>query len=368
MNPTVMFLCDYKSLYGGNFIPSLVALDNALSLKGFNCVYIFPLEAADRFWLDQLKEMGKTIDFYSSVSGRLQRVKEIQRLIDKYSITILHGHFYSMSIIELLSILNPSVKVLIHIHSDFDAGNYGWKQSLRDFCIYRLLAVNCRFLSVSKAFVEKNPKRIKWVPNALAKERISCKHIGGENVRELLGVDAEEILIEIFGWSPVVKGVDIAVNAVGTANDRYNKKIKLLIICGREMTSGKMKQWIAEHTQYSGEESFLCYREPMEDVYSFHEAADILLSASRSEGFSYSILEMLSLGKQCVISDIPGVAWAKEYDTVMTFRTKSVETCVKRICTAIDRMPYNSKEVADKIACVYSIDKWVDTIIEQYEI
>lgn len=366
MKITVLFLCDYKSIYGGNFIPSLMAIEEELCRHGGTAVYVFPQDAKSRYWYQTMVAMGKKVDTCDFSGGRLHRLGVIKNVIRKYKANIIHMHFYSVFLAELLGLLTPSLSVFIHIHSDFDAGNYGWKQRVRDFLLYRVFSAKVKFLSVSKAFEKQNPKRITWIPNALAKERISCRHIGGDCVRKQLNVGQSDIVAEIFGWSPHVKGVDIAVNAVKMVNEMHHHAVKLAIICGREMTPDKMKDWIASHTECTGNEPYLAYLEPIEDVYSYHEAADMLISASRSEGFSYSILEMLSVGKRCVVSDIPGTAWACKYDTVKSFEGGNSASCAESIVNAIDTLPAVSSEVAEAVGEEYCIDKWTRCILQAY--
>lgn len=366
MNKKVMFLCDYISLYGGNFVPSLMALEDALKEKEISCIYVFPEEASERFWFKKLEEMGKCIETYMFHGTKIQKIREIKGLVDKYKVSILHSHFTSVTAVEFLAVSNPNLRVFIHIHSDFDLGTYGLKQRFRDIRMYRLLSGNVRFLSVSKDFVIHNPKKIRWVPNALATNRVTCEHAGGDYIRELLNVKKDETLILMFGWSPIVKGVDIAINAIKQINEECLGRVKIAVVCGREITPMKMKQWIISNTNCNGNESYLCYLEPTEDVFSYYEAADILLSASRSEGFSYAILEMLSLGKRCVISDIPGVSWAKEFETVVPFMTENAESCANGLLKAIRSVSPKSDKTIAKIRQEYSIVKWANTIIEEY--
>ena len=147
---------------------------------------------------------------------------------------------------------------------------------------------------------------------------------------------------------------------------KAGQKIKLAIICGREMTPDKMKKWVEENTSCTGEESFLLYWEPIEDVFAYHEAADVLLSASRSEGFSYAILEMLSIGKKCVISDIPGVAWAKEFPAVYPFKNKEADACADMIMRSQEAAKWDPEVVREQVRNQYSIQSWVRAILKGY--
>ena len=364
----VMFLCDYQAPYGGNFIPSLMALDIALEQRSVQTVYAFPKQAGQRQWFRELEKRGKTLEVFTKEQSKVGLIKSIQKLIDKHDITVLYTHFISMPTVTALSFLRPRITTVAHIHSDFSAGRTTWKLKAYRCLFYRILAKNIHFISVSEAFEEYNPKRIKWIPNALAVERISCEHIDAKLVREGSGVAEDELLVEIFAWSPFVKGLDIAVNAVKMINETENFTVKLAIVCGRQMVPEKMREWVAAHTCCTGEEAYLIFLTPTEDVYSYHQAADILLSASRSEGFSYAILEMLSLGKRCVISNIPGVTWAKEFESVTAFESENYEACAEAICKAIREIPKQNVKVSDEVLDKYSIAKWTEAVIAQYDL
>ena len=58
---SVLFLCDYKSLYAGNFIASLIHLGDALEASGSLAVYVFPEAAKERDWLKRLSE-NRTVE------------------------------------------------------------------------------------------------------------------------------------------------------------------------------------------------------------------------------------------------------------------------------------------------------------------
>lgn len=365
--PVILFLCGYQAVYGGNFIPSLMALEEGFQQQGGQCVYVFPAEAMQRVWFAQLQQMGKTVDVFPFNASRLTQIKHLTDLVQKYHITIIHSHFAPIIPLEIFAFLNKNVQVLIHLHSDFSSGKQSLKIKLKNLLIYKILSARVRFISVSKAFVNYNPAKIYWIPNALAIKRMPCEHILGEQIRKKYGVDKRDILCEIFGWSPKVKGVDIAVEAIKQLHTQ-NPSYKLAIICGREMTVEKMPIWVASHTSCSGREDFLLYLPPTEDVFGYHEAADMLLSASRSEGFPYSILEMLSLGKPCVMSDIPGVSWAKKYPLSYVFASENISACKQAVIQAITgKNKMFLSQTADQIRTDYNIHTWVNRVLNTYE-
>lgn len=313
-----------------------------------------------------MKSQGKEIEFIDKTRSRIKTTKEIVKIVKNRCAEALYVHFGFLLNAEMISLFHPSIKVFIHIHSDFSAGNKGFKEKIHDFILYKILSVKSKFLCVSKDFLKLCPKRAVHIPNGLADERVACYHTYGKVFREINGVYDDDVLLEIFGWSPYVKGVDIAVNAVKRIYDS-GIKIKLLIVCGRSVTEEEMKHFISNNSACTGDEDWLLLVSPTEDVYCYHEAADIHLSASRSEGFPYSVLEMLSLGKRCIISNIPGTSWAKSYDNVTTFQSGNSDSCAHAILDSLNLPSLNSK-VADQVKNDYSIDNWVNRVINELEL
>lgn len=363
MQPSVLFLCLYPAVYGGNFIPSLMALEQKLSQKGMHCVYCFPREAEGRDWFHTLQQMGKeviTIDF-SQPFGKLNRA--IREICKTYHVKILYTHFMDDLVTGLFSWLNPKISVFIHIHSDFTGGKApSALRRIKRFLGYRVLLGRVKFISVSQDLVSLSPRKITWVPNALVTHRLPCPHTSREEMRAALGIAPEETLIELYGWEPEIKGVDVAVHAVRKLVEEQGIPVRLAIVCGDSMVPEKMRLWIAERTTCSGNEDYLVYWTPREDVFAFHEAADLLVSASRSEGFSYSLLEMLSLGKGCVISDIPGTRWAAAFENVSSFVSQDPEDCAAKLKTAILLHRQPNPQVAQAVRDQFSIEAWTDTV------
>lgn len=370
MNKRIMFLCGYQSLYSGNFIASLVELEYELNRKGCDCVYIFPKDAANRAWYKKLVDRGKTLATIDFTNSRFEMAKRIATIVNEYDIDLLHTHMCDVINVELFSLFykKKKVKVVIHIHSNFSCGKENLKTTIKDFIKYKLLSCKCKFISVSSHFVKNNKKRITFIPNALAINRLFANDGTGEEIRDAYSINNEQILCTVYGWDPVVKGVDIAAKAVCECNKINKDKYVLAIVCGREVTKEKMKEFISKNTSLTGDENYLVYFEPQEDVFSYHRATDLLLSTSRSEGFPYTILEMLSLGKKCIVSDIPGVLWSHKYEkNVFFFENENYKDCAQKILEASDSVKIIDEEVAKQVNEDYKISTWVDRIIEEYK-
>ncbi len=362
MNNSVIVLSSYQSKYAGNFIPSLLQVQDELQANDIQCIMVLPLKAADREWFKILEKKVKIITVDFNVKKKTF-IKEIINLSQMYSANTIYAHFGKFIEVELACLLKKRLHGIIHIHSDFSMGKVNLKEKIYRYFVYKLLPIKVRFISVSPAFVNYNPKKIKYISNALATKRIECIHEGGESVRKKLGLVDKDILCEIYGWSPEVKGVDIAVQIVGQLIERYSiKNLKLAIVVGEKVGREAMIDFISQHTDYSGKENYLFYLDPTEDVLSYHEAADILLLTSRSEGFPYVPLEIMSMGKKCVASDMPGTTWMREYKTAFLFDNSDFNNGVKALYEAIRMGREVDAEIGKRVRDQFSIDKWAKQV------
>ena len=362
---SVLFLCDYKSLYAGNFIASLTCLGDELEKSGSRAVYVFPEAAKDRDWLRVLSE-GRTVELIPGGSSVLSYVRS---LIAKYRSDILHAHFGYMQEARLLAILDPKLKVVLHRHSDFSAGRKpGLKGALRSALI-RLEdgLIGKRLVNINVGPGMKSGPRTVCIPNALVSERFEKDPPSRENVRSFLGLKESDRLVLVFGWTPFVKGVDVACEAAGSIVGSGHPEWKLAVICGREMTAEKMPDWIREHTRFSGSEDWILYLPPTERIGDYLAACDIMLSSSRSETFSYSVLEALWFGKKCVISDIPGTEWAAAYPCVSVFRSGDPVSCSEALLSSSASSDPDLPGLRSKISADYALEDWTKRVLSVYD-
>ena len=82
----VLLLCEYQAIYGGNFVPSLVALEEALRKYGYGVVYVFPNGALERPWLQQLKGQGRTVETISFKVDNMAFVRSVSTLAERYDV------------------------------------------------------------------------------------------------------------------------------------------------------------------------------------------------------------------------------------------------------------------------------------------
>lgn len=369
----VLLLCDYRAPYGGNFIASLRCLDDALRLRGMRAVWAFPAESASRDWCARLIAEGRDVSFLPD-HGTLSQCRALMRLIRQYDASILHAHFGLFKPAKLAALLDRRLKLILHIHSDFSAGR---APTARQRLFRKLnrtaerLIGSGRITRITVSETAAFDGEAIPVHNALVAERFATKALDGAATRKLFDIPPDAKLALVFGWSPFVKGVDVAVNAVGNLIANGHGDRMLGVVLGRAYTKEKMQSFIAEHTPYSGSEPWLRLLPPDEDVFRYHKAADVFVSASRSETFSYALLEAMSVGRACVISDIMGTAWAQAYPTVFTFATENAAALADALVHAERQAQTDAgkralETVSRQVAASFGIADWVNAILTIY--
>ena len=371
--PSILFLCDYQAPYGGNFIASMMQLDQALQARGVATCYLFPGGARERNWTKAMACQGKDCQYFSG-DGFGLRLRELLKVLDTHHATILHVHFGYFALAEAVAILRPRLELILHFHSDFSGGRaptfvQRCKDALKKLPEL-LIGKRLKKITVSQASARTTKDCIQ-LHNALCEQRFNTETWGREQTRAAHAIPEDGVLALLFGWSPWVKGVDVAVEAVRKIHEQNAGQLMLGVVCGRTYTKEKMQDFIRGRTGCSGDESWLVYLPPVEDVFRYHKAADVFVSASRSETFSYALLEAICTKTPCVASDIPGVSWSKQFQTVGFFPTQDSSALAQRLLETHARRsnPGFSMDLEKDAANArrsYAIEQWVERMLRVY--
>ena len=98
-----------------------------------------------------------------------------------------------------------------------------------------------------------------------------------------------------------------------------------------------------------------------------------MISASRSETFSYALLEAVFAGVPCAASDIFGVQWARAFDTVSFFPTEddaALSAVLRGIAARRDDPAYRQSlaDASRAASEAYAIEDWVRQVLTLYGI
>lgn len=351
---TINIISNYSSLYAGNFIPSLLALANDLKAK-CNVVFSFPVQAKERFWCKKIQLDGFRVFFFGK-----HIIRDLKKINKQEKCNIAYTHFLSTPIVKLLSPISRRLKLVIHVHSDFSGGQnkHSISQTIKKIVFGRFLRPDTKYIYVSEALMlNEKHKHSYYVRNALQINRILSEKFDYKEFTDKYTFNEKKLHFLMFGWSPFVKGVDTVVNAFNSLPQTIKEKVQLTIVHNYNQKND-LEKFIIDKCKNISFDLIKC--EPVEDVFSLYNVHDIFISASRSEGFSYSILEALYNGLDVIASDIPGTEWSKKYGTI-TFKNESE---LSKIIENISLKQHQDKKINHYINNDFSIELWVKQIGE----
>lgn len=365
----VLMMANYRTPCSGNFIASLLELAERVRAEGGKVCFVFPepRQGGGYSWSAWLEEKGFTVTLIRDGLPTEEVLEILGGLIRQHGIQIIHSHFGMYNKLLTLNGKKLGVKVVFHDHMDFSPEGNMAKQWLRTILysgLYWLKGI--WVISVmelkSKAYILCG-KGSHYIPNGLSLRRNVSREVTREERRAEFGIDENEKLCLFLGWDKYRKGLDVAIKAV----EAYRKKDPSMhfgaigIGCppGADTLS-----WIKEKTGVDPDCGWIHFLRSYEDMFACHRAADVYLSASRKEAFSYGLLEAISQNTPIVVSDIEGTRWAMAYDKAVMYPVEDPAACAEALGRAIamGRRESNARELVNR----YGIDGWCRAVMSVY--
>lgn len=364
----VLIAADYATPGSGNFIGSLMELGKVMREQGDDLFFIFPKSPntqSENSWVNWLKGSRYSVYLIDKERNDSEQLAELNEIILKHDINILHLHFGIYHRLVLRHRNCFSAKILVHDHMDFSYGVDRRRQILANSIksiVYRLLKIGVVSVNPHKNNSYKFAKHW-YIANGLSFSRNLEKSAARDVCRNVLGIKTTEKLCLFLGWDLQRKGLDIALRALAEC-----RKTDSSIILGIVGVGSPPKEWtldyIHKHTDIDPYSEWIHYLPSTEDMFAYHRAADVYLSASRSEAFSYGILEAISQNTPVVVSDIPGTRWSYEFDHTFSYPVEDYVACAAAVQKAliVGKSDSNSVDITEK----YSVKKWCREIIDVY--
>lgn len=367
----LLIMAKYSTVKSGNFIASLLELGLRLREQGQSVYFMFP-KAAELHseWIKWLEKNGFTVTLFDDNRNSENLIQELQTYIKQHNIDLIHCHF-GFCLQELSLNLNKlgNVKLLVHDHMDYSPDKNIPAQYIKQWLLS--VVFRCQGIGVISVMKKKTrgywlcrKKHVWFVPNGISLKRNVDRSMTREEMRQHLGISDNAELILFLGWDMYRKGVDIAIRAVEELRKTHPNVILGLLGFGETPATSK-REWIKERTGLDPLETpWLRFLPDFEDIFACHRAADVYLSASRREAFSYGLLEAISQNTPTVISDIDGTSWALEYSKCLSYPVEDYCACARELEKALTKRfdASNMDELIDR----YSIDLWCQDIIGIY--
>lgn len=353
----ICIVCDYAAIYEGNFIPSLFELASKINEE--KIIFCFPEQAKERKWIKKITDSGYKVFYFSR--KKYFFLKDLRLICKSNAVNIIYTHFISQGLAKSIFPFSRRIKLVIHVHSDFSSNiKLPLKRRTIDYFFDHFVRRDSKYIYVSEDLFNKSKVKNKvYIPNAISKYR--CKEINKNLFDDISShFTKQTISFLVFAWSPFVKGLDVATKAFLDFNKDFPDS-KLLVVCNKEDGKKKALDYLEKYN-IRGIEN-LIFLEPIQNVYTYFNLCSAFISSSRSEGFSYSILEAIAIGKPVLMSDIVGTKWAEKFNCVFPYETENHKKLTE-LMKKIARKEYDQNFEPDSILVeeTFSIDKWVNDV------
>ncbi|EHK2338406.1 glycosyltransferase family 4 protein [Clostridium perfringens] len=357
----ILQVCAYAAPYPGNFLKSLLELDNKLKLEGHKTYYAFPETARKFEWCKALSK--KTDVFFLPLAKARIKPKtylNIKKILTIKDIDIVHSHF-ELYDIPIALVLPKKVKMFWHLHDAIE-NDYNKNSFIRK----ALFKIHYRYFSKNSYLLSVSEKHKKFAVKLGFDENRTTTILNGTDLNRIKEVDINSKKNNnflIFGWDFDRKGVDLVINV---AEKLYKEGYKFKVyVVGNEDT------W--KHKAFNDLEDmeWLIKQNFVQDVNELYAKVNTFLHASRAEGCSYALQEAIYSGLRIISSDIPENLFAKEIPTVYMFKNNDCNELYFKMKNVLDgkvEFKVEDKEKARRIIRdKYSIDVWSDNVIEEYK-
>lgn len=354
----------WDSPYLGNFMSSQLVLADAVAAElGFATHLVLAEGARDQPWLADLDRPHLSWSILPS-HGRARRRRHLEQVAREHGATIVHSHFTEADLEAVAAARRCGARCIWQMHTGFAA--YSLRQRTKDLFkvgvlgrrVDRVIAVSdwVATLARRRGFP---PERVVVLPNAIVLDRFaSLPARDAARARFALPADAEVVLA--LAWWPEVKGADVVLEALELLAARRDAAVGLLV--GEE----RLEEFV--RASVPGDVPWLRLTRFVDDAAWLYAAADVFVSASRHEGYSYAVGEALACGLPVVLSDIEGTRLFTGAPGASTVPVGDAEALAARLAQVLgeprrDLLRAENRDWADRNL---GIDAWCSRMLGLY--
>lgn len=341
---SVLQLLNYAPPYGGSFMASIRSLAEALRQKDIQTVFVLPARARDRDWVHALQQDGYCV--YCLPQGTFAAARLLRQCIRRHRVRLVHSHFInSNAYLPLrLATLFRHIPHIFHAHS-LPKYTAGFKTKLRK----RLLNADkilCVSDAVRKAYSVLGFQNCFTVPNGIDFDRL--------HTAEPFPKPSPCILM--FGYDFQIKGIDTALRALDFFDPLHRYTLRICVANHMDRAQEYLRR------QFGGIPEWVQLLEPRADVGTYFQSADIFLSASRTEGMPYAVLEAAYCGLPLALSAI-----APHQELLLPqaefFSPEDPKALFRAVCRA-EGLPrgLNTRFVREN----YALQTWTECVLAQF--
>lgn len=354
MKKSVIHNLNYAAPYPGNLMASIFALETKLLKNDIKLIYIFPKNAENLPWVREMQLRGKSI--YFKEKSLIQIISLFYKIVKKHNVIIIHTHFWNIPdllAINLVKIKFRRLKSIIHHHNHYIPS----QSKLREYIKRLIISADANFSCSSDVAI--NLQKFKFRNVCTVENSIDFSRLQLNLVK-----DRPELhnCFLLFGFDFDRKGVDIALEAFSRLTFS-NIKLAIVFAANEDRGIDEIKQ------RFGSIPDWIKILPPTENIAEYYLNCRAFISASREEGFCYSIIEAAYCFCESIISDIPG--HRKDVPEIKIFQvndTRGLERCILELIM-------ETKEERERINLVqkkyvmdhYGLQQWVNIILEEYK-
>lgn len=357
---TILQVCAFGAPNPGNFIASLLLLENKLKKEGFETIYAFADTAKDKEWCLRLKK-NHQVYFLPVAKARIlpSTYAVLKKIFKENDISLVHTHF-ELYDIPVAVVAPKNVKIFWHLHDPLPDHLSGLRGLLTRIQ-YGFMGKRAVLLSVSEYYRRQVIKigfpkdQAVTILNGISLERIKPVTTDRKN---------RTYTFLTFCWDYYRKGTDLILSVCDRLYEEgYRFKI---LLNGNDQTWIHVKEYYREKIP-----TYVECGDSVRDVNILYDNTIAFIQASRRETFSYAVCEAAFAGLPVISSSIPGLEWAQGIPTVLFFKKEDIDglyECMKKIVS--ETWIPDEQEVANSRAAIknkFSLDIWCEKIIKMYK-
>lgn len=251
----------------------------------------------ERLWIDRLRGVGLAVRFLGRNSGGagVTATARFWHLVQKRRYDVVHSHLPmpdAMSGVVRRASLRPFAHVVtVHNTNEPRRQPLGWLAQGAHvvYCSDAVRRSNA-LAGVSQTVIPNGIPQVSYA--RLGKLRVDVRH--------QLGLRQEAPVVIAVGRLCTQKGFDTALEALALLKRSGRIPDVECLVCGEGEARAELEN-LSEKLALGGVVHLLGTRV---DIPRLLSASDVFLSTSRHEGMPLSVLEALSAGLPCVLSDI----------------------------------------------------------------
>ena len=231
-------------------------------------------------------------------------VRQIRQLLISSNIDILHCHQYSPWIYGWLAARGTSAKVIFTEHGRFFPDRYRRKAWL----VNKIMAATTSHITAISAATKTALAEFEFIPKAKIQvvyngiNALSASDLAKAQLKDQLRIPEGCLVIGTVARLDPIKNQPMILKAFAQLINQVPELRLLIVGDGPERAA---LEELAKTLQINTQVIFAGFQSPATDYMSL---MDVFLLPSFSEGTSMTLLEAMSLGIPCVVSDVGGNA------------------------------------------------------------